>query len=167
MSDKPILDATRALLKFKDSASVREIATMAGQTQRRVLDVLNLNGHMVWRNRKTGRVTKIDPRGVLTKQLRESGEFYFPGTYGAWSVEGRCLRFSGHDALRAELQRTIVAGGLGDSWSEQHVMDNPENRAALEAAGLRLWGTAEIDDRLWSEPAPPPPDTAPKQGETP
>ena len=94
MSCKPILDAIRALLKFKDSASVREIATMAGATQRRVLDVLNLNGHMVWRNRKTGRVTKVDPRGVLAKQLRESGEFYFPDTYGTWSIEGECLRSS-------------------------------------------------------------------------
>ena len=154
MSDKPILDAIRALLKFKDSASVREIATMAGATQRRVLDVLNLNGHMVWRNRKTGRVTKVDPQGVLTKQLRESGEFYFPDIYGAWSVEGKCLRFSGHDDLRTRLCEGVTVGALGDNWSESHVMDTPANRKALEAVGLKLWGTAEIDDRLWQEPQP-------------
>ena len=106
---------------------------------------------MVWRIRKNGHITKVDPAGVLRCQLMESDQFYFPDTYGAWSVEGHCLRFKGHDELRAQLQRGVTVGALGDNWSEKHVMDTPEHRAALEAAGLRLWSEDEVDERLWKE----------------
>ena len=60
----------------------------------------------------------------------------------------------GPDDLRARLCEGVTVGALGDNWSESHVMDTPTNREALEAAGLKLWGTAEIDDRLWQEPQP-------------
>lgn len=157
MSDapnRPVLDAVRAVLKFKDKATISEIAKFAEIKPRHVLDVLNANGKMVWRDRKTGHVTKVDPRGVHRKQLVESNAYYFPDTYGAWSVEGECLRFKGHDKLNAELSEKRWVGSLGDSYQQEVVLDTPENRAALEAAGLKLWREAEADERLWVEPQP-------------
>jgi len=151
MTDTPVLDAARAILKFMDSASIADIAKYCGMKYRAVLDVINKNERMVWRNRKTGRVTRVDPRAILRKQLVESDSYYFPSTYGAWSVEGKCLRFNGHEEIRAKLLRRTVVGALGDSWQEDHVLDTPENRAALEADGLKLWSESEADDRLWLE----------------
>lgn len=151
MTERPVLDAIRAVLKFKDSATISEIAKYAGLTQKQVLDTINANGSMVWRNRKNGHITRVDPRAIHRKKLLESDRYYFPDTYGAWAVEGRCLRFKGHDSLRAQLQRGVTVGALGDNWSEKHVMDTPENRAALEAAGLKLWSEDEADERLWKE----------------
>lgn len=152
MGERPVLDAIRAVLKFKDSATIGEIAKYAGLTHRQVLDVINANGAMVWRNRKNGHVTKVDPRGVHRKQLVESDAYYFPDTYGAWSVEGHCLRFRGHDKLRKSLETPHWTGGIGDSWKITKVEDTPENRASLEAAGLKLWSESEADERLWQEP---------------
>ncbi len=149
--ERPILDAIRAVLKFKNTATISEIAKYAGMTYKQVLDVVNINGTMVWRNRKNGHITKIDPRGVHRKQSVESDRYYFPDTYGAWSVEGRCLRFKGHDDLRTQLSEKRLVGALGDCWSENHVIDTPENRAALEASGLTLWSEDEADERLWVE----------------
>ncbi|MGN7869347.1 hypothetical protein [Paracoccus sp. 22332] len=154
MGDRPVLDAIRSILQFKDHATIAEIAKMADMKQRQVLDVLNAKGHMVWRNRKNGHITKADPRAVLRKRLIESDTYYFPGTYGAWSIEGKCLRFKGHEDLRARLCQGVTVGALGDNWSEKHVIDTPENRAALEAAGLRLWSESEADERLWQEGGP-------------
>lgn len=45
----------------------------------------------------------------------------------------------------------VTVAALGDNWSEKHVMDTPDNRAALEAAGLRLSSEDEVDERLWKE----------------
>lgn len=151
MTDRPVLDAIRAILKFKDSATITEIARFADLKPRHILDVINANGSMVWRNRKTGHITKVDPRAVHRKQLVESDRYYFQDTYGAWSVEGRCLRFKGHEDLRAALAETRLVGALGDCWNEQHVIDTPENRVALETAGLKLWSEDEADERLWRE----------------
>ncbi|MBJ2150938.1 hypothetical protein [Paracoccus sp. IB05] len=151
--ERPVLDAIRATLKFKDSATISEIAKYAGLTHKQVLDTINANGSMVWRNRKTGHVTKVDPRGVLRKQLVESDAYYFPDTYGAWSVEGHSLRFKGHDDLRARLRESRLVGGIGDCWTIEPVIDTPENRAALEADGLKLWSEDEADERLWVETA--------------
>ena len=151
---KPVLEAIRAILKFKDHATITEIAKMAEMKQRDVLDVLNANGSMIWRNRKNGHITKVDPRGVHRKKLVESDCYYFPDTYGEWSVEGHCLRFKGHDDLRAKLSESRVVGTIGDNWKVNHVIDTPENRAALEAAGLKLWAESEADERMWKEPLP-------------
>lgn len=153
MNDKPVLDAIRSILRFRDDTSIPEIATMAGVPRRHVLDTINANGHMVWRNKKTGRVARVDTTTPLRKQLWESGEFYRQGTYGAWSVEGHCLEFTGHEGLRNEIASRRTIGGLGDSSTIRIVEDTPENRAALESAGMRPWDEAVIDDRLWSEAA--------------
>lgn len=151
MTPRPVLDAIRAVLQFKDRATITEIAKYAELKPRQVLDVINANGRMVWRSRKTGHVTKVDPRGVLRKELVESDRYYFPDTYGAWSVEGHSLRFNGHDDLRERLQEGRLVGTLGDCWTTKVVIDTPENRAALEAAGLKLWSEDEADERLWKE----------------
>ena len=59
--ERPVLDAIRAILKFKDHATITEIAKMAEMKQRDVLDVVNANGSMVWRNRKNGQITGESP----------------------------------------------------------------------------------------------------------
>ena len=146
-----VLDALRAILKFKDSASIAEIATMSGLTKRRVLDILNQNGTMVWRNRETGKITKVDPQGVLRGKLRDSGAYYWmsQGNYGSVQT----LDFSGHDELRKQIQEEQWWGGFGDSYKATCVVDTPEHRAALEAEGCVLEENLNppIDDRLWSE----------------
>ena len=148
---KPILDTIRALLKFKDRTTIAEIARVSGVPQKRVLDVLNKNGHMVYRDRSNGNITKVIPRETLLKQLKESSEYYFQTTFGAWSVEGYCLTFKGNQELADSLKQGCLVGGLGDCWTEEHIIDTPENRKALEDAGLRLWDNPELDDRLWIE----------------
>jgi hypothetical protein len=122
-------------------------------THKQVLDVLNANGTMVWRNRKNGHITKVDPRAAHRQQLVESDRYYFRESYGAWAHEGYRLRFKGHDDLRQSLESKHWTGGIGDSWQITKVEDTPENRAALEAAGLKPWSEAEADERLWREPA--------------
>ena len=153
MSGAPVLDALRALLRFKDFTSISEVAATAGLPRKRVLETINRNGAFVWRDRKTGRITKVDPQSTLRTQLWESGRFYREDTYGAWSVEGRSLNFHGNDELRERIQTKVRVGALGDSWDQPIILDTPENRATLADAGLRPWSEAVIDDRLWQEDA--------------
>ena len=150
MSEPPVLAAIRALIKFKGSASIAEIARMSGKPQRHVLDLLNRNREFIKLD-KRARVASVVIRAVLRDRLWKSGAYYRPGTYGAWSVEGYCLTFEGNAELRESLQEKRWIGGFGDSSQTTIVIDTPENRAALEAAGLRPWqeGEALIDDRLW------------------
>lgn len=147
----PVLATIRALLKFKDHTTISEIASTAGLSRKLVLETINRNGQFVWRNRKNGHITRVDPQSALRKQLWESGKFYAEDTFGAWSVEGHSLKFTGNADLREQLQQTRCVGGLGDNYDIKIVLDTPENRAALEAAGLRPWSEAIIDDRLWME----------------
>lgn len=151
MCDRPILSAIRALLEFKDFTSISEIASTSGLSRRRVLETVNRNGEFVWRNRKNGHITKVDPQSALRKQLWESGKFYRTGTYGAWSVEGHCLEFQDNNELRKRLQETRCVGAIGDNYHIRVIIDTPENRSAVEAAGLSPWSEATIDDRLWQE----------------
>lgn len=148
---RPVLDAIRSILKFKDFATINDIARYSGLTPRLVLDTINANGAMVWRDRKNGRITKVDPRAVHRQQLVESGAYYFSVSYGAWSHEGYCLKFKGNDELRKTLETRHLTGGIGDSWHITKIEDTPENRAALEAAGLMPWAESEADERLWRE----------------
>jgi hypothetical protein len=149
----PVLDTIRALLKFKNFTTISEIASMAGIPRKKVLEVINQNDEFVWRNRKNGRITRVDPRTTLSEQLWKSGGFYREGTFGAWSVEGRCLNFEGNADLRAHLKERRTVGALGDNWPVEVVLDTVENRAVIEGAGLRPWSEAVIDDRLWVEDA--------------
>lgn len=151
--ERPVLDTIRALLKFKDFTTIQEIASTAGLPRKQVLETINRNGHFVWRDRSNGRITRVDPREKLRKQLWESGKFYRPGTYGAWSVEGHCIEFHGNEELRSKLLETRRVGAFGDSYDQKVIIDTPENRAAVEAAGLRDWSEAVIDDSLWQEAA--------------
>lgn len=153
MTERPVLDAARSLLKFKDFTTIAEIATIAALPRKSVLDVLNANGSYVLRHKSNGRITKLIPREVLRRALWESGKFYREDTYGAWSVEGNCLAFEGNADLREHLQEGRWVGALGDNYETKIVIDTPGNRKALEDAGLRPWSEAVIDDRLWKEPA--------------
>lgn len=153
MIEKPVLETIRALLKFKDYTTVPEIASMAGLPRKHVLDTINTNGQFVWRERKSGRITRVDPREALRKQLWESGKFYRQETYGAWSVEGHCLEFHGNSELRERLTETRRVGFIGDSYDQKVIIDTAENREAIAAAGLQEWSQAAIDDSLWREVA--------------
>lgn len=151
MTERPILSLIRALLRFKDHTTIAEIAKIGGFKPRHVLDVVNQNGEFVQRVRRTGNITKVDVQSPLRDRLWKSGEFYRPDTYGAWSVEGHCLKFEGRPEIREAMQEGRWVGALGDNYEVKVILDTPENRAALEAAGLRPWDEAVIDDRLWIE----------------
>lgn len=153
MTGRPILNAIRAVLKFKDATSIPEVAKFSGKTQREVLDVINANGEFVSRFRKTGKIAKVDPQSKLRADLWSSGKYFKRESYGAWCHEGYCLKFEGNDELRKTLQRQRVTGGIGDSWTISIIEDNEENRQALIDAGLEPWESAVIDDRLWVEVA--------------
>jgi len=153
MADRPILETLRAVLKFKATATIAEVASMAGVPRRQVLDIINRNGTLVWRNRDNGKISRVDPRSVLRDQLWKSGKFYAEDTYGAWSVEGQSLKFEGNPELREKLQERRTVGALGDNYPVSVIIDTPENRAVIEAAGLRPWAEAVIDDSLWQEDA--------------
>lgn len=150
---RPILEAIRALLKFRDTTTIGEIAKMAGVKDRAVLDVINANEGMVWRYRKTGKIMSVDPRGVLNKRLWEGGKYFKAHDLGddqdPRRDRGGYLDFKGHDAFRtAKQERAALTYGYRDI-----VRDTPENRAALIAAGCQPWTEIVIDDRLWQEPA--------------
>ena len=150
MTARPILDATRSLLRFRDATTIAEIASIAGVPKRRVLDVMNRNGAFVWRDRKTGRITRVDPQSPLRDSLWQSGRFYRIRDYGAWSKEGEQIVVR-DEALKMALGEPRTTGGLGDSYQITIIPHTPENIAAVEAAGLRPWSEAVIDDSLWRE----------------
>lgn len=151
MSERPVLDTIRALLRFKDHTTIAEIAKISGLKARHVLDVVNRNGEFVYRLRKNGNITKVDVHTRLHKQLWESGRYYRPDTFGMFSVEGHCLKFEGHTDLRNQLQERRIIGALGDNTETNIIADTPENRAAIEAHGLTMWRDDLVDDRLWVE----------------
>lgn len=149
-----VLDTIRALLQFKNSTTIAEIASIAGLPRRHVLDVINRNGAYVFRNRKTGHVTGIELHKPLREKLWNSGEFYRIDSYGAWSHEGDQITLEGHPSLVERLKRPRVTGGIGDSWTIHIIEATPENKAIVEDEGIRPWSEAVIDDRLWQETAP-------------
>ena len=146
-----VLETIRALLKFKDYTTIAEIASTAGIKRASVLDIINKNGAYVWRNRKNGHITKVDPQTQLVKDLWESGQFYKIDTYGAWSKEGEQIVFEGNDELKKSLQEQREIGAITDHWPIKIIENTERNRKIVEDAGLRPWSEAQIDDRLWSE----------------
>lgn len=151
MSERKVLDTIRELLRFKATTTIPEIATYAEMPKRKVLEIINRNGQYVKRYRKTGKIASINLEEPLRKQLWDSGEYYRIDSYGAWSKEGEQIIFSGHDELRGRLKSGAVIGSLGDSRTIEIVEHTEENRAAVEAAGLKPWADVVIDDRLWEE----------------
>lgn len=147
--NKVVLAAARQLLSFKDNTTYSEIASVAGVPRNRALEVLNRNGHMVYRHRKTGKITRIDTHSAMSKRLWESGKFYRESQYDWGSRTGYV--FHGNDELREALQVDTYGGGLGDSYAFSFIPATPENRQAIEAAGLRPWSEAVIDDSDWKE----------------
>lgn len=153
MSERPILDAIRSLLKFKDHTTIAEIANIAAVPKKRVLEIVNANGPYVWRIKSNGHITRVDPQTPLREQLWTSGKYWRESTYGAWSVEGQSLDFNGNEDLKERLKIKRTVGALGDNYEVDIVLDTPDNRSAVEVAGLRPWSEAVIDDRLWKETA--------------
>lgn len=149
--DKPVLDAIRELLKFKDNTTVAEIAGIAGVSRRVALEVINRNGHMVYRDRKSGKIVRIDPRGGLRERLWKSGKFYRETLHDWGSREG--YEFVGNDELRAQVEKPTYGGGIGDSYPYKIIERTEENRKMMEEAGLRPWSEAVVDDSDWIEGA--------------
>ena len=147
-----ILQTIGDLLKFKDYTTIAEVAKFSGLTQSKVLKVINDNGWAVYRNRKNGRITKVDTKTKLYKEEWESGVWYKKESYGAWSHEGYKLVV--HDSVKNKFEELVSGrwtGGIGDSWKVEHIEDTPDNRKILEEAGLQDWSTLVVDDRLWTE----------------
>lgn len=148
-----ILETIRSLLKFKDFTTISEIASTAGVKRAHVLAIINSNGTFVWRNRKNGHITKVDPKSALSEQLWQSGEYYRIDAYGAWCREGDQIILKGHEDLKKRLTSERWTGGLGDSYKIEIIEDTEENRQEVQAAGIKPWAEAVIDDRLWKEMA--------------
>jgi hypothetical protein len=145
----PILTTIRELLKFKDSASVPEIAKLAGVTQMKALKVLNANERMVWRDRSKGRVTRVAPREILRQKLWEEGAYFHVNDYDYGATKG--LAFNGHDEVRVKITQQTWGGGLGDSYKYSYVPDTEDNRRLLVKDGCQPFEQIVIDDRLWQE----------------
>jgi hypothetical protein len=146
-----VLETIRQLLEFKDYTTIPEIAKYAELPQKYVLGVINKNGNMVRRDRKTGKIVKVVPRHVLMENLKNSGEYFTDSTYGAWSNEGPCYVILGKPFVDVpeELYNTVLTGGLGDSFYQKHIPLS--SKEGLEKIGFKHWNTVHINDRLWVE----------------
>ena len=147
-----ILETIREILKFKDYATISEISKISGIPQAQVLKIINDNGAYVWRNRKNGRITKVDPRSKLVKNLWNSGEYYNIVSYGAWSHEGYRIEVpKGQEEKISHLSVKQATGAIGDSWYLDIVEATDENIKEVESLGFTNWDKRVIDDRLWTE----------------
>ena len=147
-----ILQTIRDLLKFKDYTTITEVAKFSGLTQSKVLKVINDNGWAVYRNRKNGRITKVDPRSKLVENLWNSGEYYNIVSYGDWAHEGYRIEVPKcQEEKISHLSVKQVTGALGDSWYITLVKATDENIKEVESLGFTNWDKRVIDDRLWVE----------------
>ena len=147
-----ILQTIREILKFKDYATISEISKLSGIPQAQVLTIINKNGPYVWRNRKNGRITKVDPRSKLVENLWNSGEYYRVVSYGAWVHEGYKIEVpKDQEEKISHLTVKQVTGGIGDSWYLTLVEANDKNIKEVESLGFTNWDKRVIDDRLWTE----------------
>lgn len=151
MSDeRPVLNALREILKFKDYATVSEVAKFTGLRYAEALRRINKNGSMVWRGRQTGRITRVDPREILREKLWKAGAYYIKTTHDYGATHG--LDFVGHDEIRKRLMTKTWGGGFGDSYQYGYIPDTPENRVILEQDGCVSSDDIVLDDSLWVEP---------------
>src|SRR6478735_3876936 len=153
MSEKPILDTARQLLKFKGGTTISEIARMAGVKPLKVLKVLNDNLEHIKRN-SAGKILSVHPEKTKRGQLLLAVDrYYHIQSYGAWAHEGDQIVFEGRDELRNSLKRPHVTGGLGDSYTIEIIEATKDNIKAVRDAGLVEWKELEreIDDSLWRE----------------
>lgn len=147
-----ILETIREILKFKDYTTISEISKLSGIPQAEVLRVINKNGAYVWRDRKNGRITKVDPRSKLIKDLWNSGDYYNITSYGAWAHEGYKIEVpKGQEEKISHLTIERVVGAIGDSWYKTLVEATEENIKEVELLGFTNWDKRVIDDRLWIE----------------
>ena len=147
-----ILETIREILKFKDYATISEVSKLSGISQAEVLKIINKNGAYVWRNRKNGRITRVDPRSKLIKDLWNSGEYYSIVSYGAWSHEGYEIKVpEDKKEVISHLSVKQCTGGIGDSWYITLVEATDENIKEVESLGFTNWDKRVIDDRLWTE----------------
>ena len=148
----PVLDAIREITKFKPT-TIPEISSWARIPKMEVLRVVNANKQYMKMSKKvSGRILGVDVLTPLRDQLWNGGGFYRKGSYGAWAPEGDCIEL--HASRKEEfrhIERKHWTGGLGDSYEVSVIDFTPENVAAVEAAGIRPWEEAVIDDRLWKE----------------
>ena len=152
-NDKTVLTTILEILKFKNFTTIGEIAKISGLRQAHVLRVLNRNISYVIRDPTNGHIRDLSHKSTLRTQLWNSGRYYSEDVYGMFSKEGDALNFAGNDELRGRLSESKVVGAFGDSGTQTVIIDTPENRKAIEDAGLRPWSEVVIDDRLWEEPA--------------
>jgi hypothetical protein len=147
----PVLTTIRALLKFKNDTTIAEISTTAGISRKIVLDVINRNGNMVWRDRTNGKITRVDPQNILWGKLWADGAYFRIGeeNYGC----AHTLVFIGNEELKNDLLKNDWAGGLGYCYPIKYVPDTPENRAVMVANGCIFHDdiAPTVDDRLWKE----------------
>ncbi|WP_313611185.1 hypothetical protein [Rhizobium sp.] len=151
---QPVLETIRELLKFKQFTTINEIASMTGIKRMAVLAVVNDNLSLIKRDARRGRITGLDLRTPLITQEWESGKYWREGSYGAWSVEGKCIELATcQKELKERLMSSQIVGAFGDSYYVDVIHLTPTNISAVEAEGIRPWAEVVIDDRLWKEDA--------------
>lgn len=153
MSDHPVLDIARELLKFKGSTTITEIARIGDMKPLRVLQVMNKNKAHT-KVASNGKILSVHPEKTKRGQLLLAVDRYYSiQSYGAWAHEGDQIVFEGRDELRNSLKRPHTTGGLGDSYTIEIIEATADNVHAVRKAGLVEWKELEreIDDSLWEE----------------
>ncbi|VVC05163.1 Uncharacterised protein [uncultured archaeon] len=150
---KPILEAIREVLKFKEYTTVSEISKLTGISALKILQVLNHNEAYLQKNSKNGRIIGVDSENTLKQKSLAmavyNGKYYTveDGNYGIWHN----LKFNRHEKIRSEIEIEDWEGGYGDALHVKRVSDIPENRAKLEADGCHDSKGIVFDDSLWEE----------------
>lgn len=144
-----VLETIREVLKFKSYTTISEIAKLSGLKQMEVLKIINKNGDMVWREKKTGRITSVNTHKKLSDKLFNEGRWYFISgvNYGSSNE----ITFIGHNEIRNKYTKTYRHGGFGDSYDWTGVYDSPEIRKELEAEDCVFGSDLKLDDRMWEE----------------
>ena len=148
-----VLSTMREILKFKDSTTIAEVSKYSGLKIGFVLSVINNNGRMVWRDRKSGKITKVDPRSVLVKELKDSGKFYKFDSYGLVSKEGVCLTILGEPYFKLpdNFYESVNVGLFGSTQKASRKIIPVESEEQLKSLGFKLLSSVGVNDRLWNE----------------
>jgi len=150
-----VLEAVRKLIRVQRKGTVAQIAKVAKVPFAVALDVLDANRGLI-RIDTHGRVfsTRLgEHRQGVVNGLYQKGKAYRPGVcmdYGSVTVIQ--IEKDADPELFERLSVDRSFGGLGDSYHLKVIFDTPENRKALEDAGMQDITTISIpDEDIWKE----------------
>ena len=146
--DKPIFYTIQQLLKFKNFTTLSEISKISGIKQQKVLEVINTNGHGVYRLDKNGRITKISFSNTRNS-MWEGGNYYKIREDSLYSRKHFDIVTKLHSDLYNKLKSDYIDGYYG-----QHTVTDikytDENLNIILEYGLKPW-FPPTDYELWKE----------------